>query len=62
MKQSVSGAVKNPYLLKEEEENEAEETNDDADVNTEAKIFDDNKKDMVVTMKEEKILWDIKKQ
>ena len=52
MKQSFSR--KNPHLLQEEDENLAEETNDDADVNVEANNLDDNNKDMVVTMKEEK--------
>ena len=51
MKQSVSGRKKNPVLLKEEEENVAEETYDDADVNTEANEINDKKKDMTVTMK-----------
>ena len=32
----------------------AKETNDDADLNTEANKVYDNKKDMVFTMKEEK--------
>ena len=53
MKQSVSGE-KNSFLLQEEEENVAEETNDDTDVKAEANKFNDNKKDMVVTMKEER--------
>ena len=54
MKQSVSGRKKNPVLLKEEEENVAEETYDDADVNAEANKINDNKKDVAVTMKEQK--------
>ena len=49
MQQSVSGGKKNPVLLKEEEENVAEETNDDAGVNSEANKVNDNKKDMVIT-------------
>ena len=54
MKQSVSRVKKNPVLLQEEEENVAEETNDDADVNVEANKINDKKKYMVITMKEEK--------
>ena len=44
---------KNTDLLQEEEENISEDTSDDADVNTEANIVNNNKKDLVVTMKEE---------
>ena len=53
-KQSVSevGGGENTYLLQQEEENVYEETNDDADVNTEANKVNDNKKDLVVKMKE----------
>ena len=51
MKQSVSGGKKNPVLLKEEEENVAEETNDDAGVNSEANKGNDKNMEMVVTMK-----------
>ena len=43
---------KNPVLLQQKEENVSEETNDDADINAEANKVNDNKKDMVVTMKE----------
>ena len=43
-----------PVLLQEEEENVAEDTNDDADVNSESNKLDYNKKDMFVTMNEEK--------
>ena len=53
MKQSVSGENNNPVLLQEEEESVSEETNDDANVNTEANKVNDNKKDLVITMKEE---------
>ena len=42
---------KNPVLLQQKEENVSEETNDDADINAEANKVNDNKKDMVVTMK-----------
>ena len=45
---------KNPFLLQEEKENSAEETNDDADVNAVANKANDKNKDMVVTTKEEK--------
>ena len=51
MKQSVSREKRNPFLLQEEEENVAEDTNDDADVNIEANKVDGNNKNMVVTMK-----------
>ena len=51
MRQSVSWGKKNPVLLQKEEENVAEETNDDAGVNSEANKVDDNKMEMVVTMK-----------
>ena len=51
MKQSVSRGEKNPVLLREEEENVAEETNDDADVNAEANEINYKKKDMVVKLK-----------
>ena len=51
MKQSVSRVKRNPVLLQEEEENVAEETNDDADVNEEANKINDKKKYMVITMK-----------
>ena len=54
MKQSVSRGEKNPVLLQEEEENVAEYTNDDADVNAEANKISDKNKDMVVTIREEK--------
>ena len=51
MKQSVYVEKKNPDLMQQEEENVAEETTEDADVNAEANEVDDNNKDMVVTMK-----------
>ena len=51
MKQSVPMKKRNPVLLKEEEENVAEEPNDDADVNAEANKVLDKNKDMVVTTK-----------
>ena len=54
MEQSVSGGGDNLVLLQQKEENVAEEANDDADVNIEANKVDDNKKDMVVTIEEEK--------
>ena len=41
-------------LLHREEENVAEYTNGDSDVNAEANKVDDNKKDMVIKIKEEK--------
>ena len=44
----------NPVLLQEEEVNLAGETNNDADVNTEANRINDKKKNMAVTMKENK--------
>ena len=53
IKQSVSRGGKNTDLLQEEEENVSEETNDDANVNTEANKVNDDKKDLVFTMKEE---------
>ena len=53
MKQSVSRGGKNLVLLQKEEENTAEESNADADINAEANTIRDEKKDMVVTMKEE---------
>ena len=52
MKQSVLGGGKNPVLLQEEEENVSGETNDDANVIAEENKVDDNRKDMVVTIKE----------
>ena len=52
MKQSGSGGTKNPVLVQEKEENVAEETNDDADINAESNKINDNKKDMAVKMKE----------
>ena len=36
IEQSASGKKNNPYLLQDYKEQEAEETNDDADVNSEA--------------------------
>ena len=48
MKQSVSEGKKKSFLLQEEEEeNVAEESNDDADVNTGADKVDDKNKDLV---------------
>ena len=49
MRQSVCQGKNNPVLLKEEEENVSEETNDDAGVNSEANKVNENKKDMVIT-------------
>ena len=62
MKQSVYGGKKNQFLLQEEEKYIVEEPNDNTDVNAEADKINDNKKDMVVTMKEDKRLLNIKKQ
>ena len=54
MKQSVSLVKNNPVLLQEEEENLAEETNDDAVVNSKANKVNDKNKDKFDTMKEDK--------
>ena len=51
MKQSVFRVKKNPVLLQEKEENAAKETNYCAHVNTEANRVDNNKKDVVFTIK-----------
>ena len=53
---------KNLVLSQEEEENIAEKTNYDANINAKANTIYDNNKYMVVTMKEDKKTWDIKKQ
>ena len=53
-KQSVYGEKSYLVLLQEKEENVAEETNDDADINEEANKINDNKKEIFVIMKEEK--------
>ena len=45
---------KNSVLLQEEEENVAEETNEDADVNSKSNEINDKNKDMVVTIKKDK--------
>ena len=50
MKQSVSGENNNPVVLQEEEENVAEKTNYDSDVNAKANKVNDNKKYMSVPM------------
>ena len=50
VKLSVYRGEKNSILLQEEEENVAEETNYDADVNAEANEINDKNKDMVVTI------------
>ena len=54
MKQSVYKEGSNLVLLQEEEENVAEDINDDADVNAESNTINDNKKYMVVKIKEDK--------
>ena len=54
MKQSVFGGKNNSVLLQEEEENVAEDTNDDADVNVESNKSLDKNRYIVVTMKEER--------
>ena len=51
MKHLFYGGEKNTVLLQQEEENVAEETNGDDDVNVKANKIDDNKKDMIFTMK-----------
>ena len=51
MKHSVFGRGKNPDLLKIEQENASEETNDDSGVNVEANKVNNNKKKMVVKLK-----------
>ena len=54
VKLSVSGGgAGNPFLLQEEEETVAEDTNDYADVNAEANEINDKKKYMVVKIEEE---------
>ena len=53
MKQSVSGKKRIQILSQEEEYNVSEETNDYADVKSEANKINDKKKDIVVKMKEE---------
>ena len=53
MKHSFSRGGENPVLL-QEKENVSEDTNDDADVNTEANKINDNIKDIVVKFTEEK--------
>ena len=50
LKLSVYRGEKNPILLQEEEENLAEETNDDADVNSEENEINDKNKDKVGTI------------
>ena len=52
IKKSSFGRKKNPYLLQEAEEQEAEEENADADVTAEAnKIYEDDD-GMIISMKE----------
>ena len=50
IEQSDSGMKNNPNLLQESEEQEAEESNTDADVTSEADKIDENNKNMIISM------------
>ena len=49
-KQSYSGRENNPYSSHESEEQEAEETNFDAYVTSEAKTIGENKNNMIILL------------
>ena len=51
--QSTSGRKQNLYLLQEDKEQEYEQANDDADINTEANKIDEDNNDIIVSMVEE---------
>ena len=50
---SGSGRKENPYLLQEDEQQEAEEANDDTDVNIESNKIDEENNGINISMEEE---------